>query len=141
MSVAAKCGTTSTAKFLLQHDADANPGSKCGRLAMYESPLLCAVRKGHVTIIKLLHAHGVSLQDREEDQDTYGLTPRTWECRQGHIELIELLVEKGADPSFKDAGPSFAGMDMDSKLEYIAFLGIPKEAFVAALSEKVNEDN
>jgi hypothetical protein len=69
---------------LLDDGADLHQGN--------DSMLLCACRKGHVEVIKLLLDRGAEV-DRV---DSNGFTALGWACRKGHVEVIKLLLDRGA---------------------------------------------
>src|SRR5688572_14109863 len=58
------------------------------------SPLLAAARSGSVPSVRLLLARGVDVNAAETYQKTTALM---WASAEGHIEVVDLLIEAGAD--------------------------------------------
>jgi ankyrin repeat protein len=60
-----------------------------------ETPLLAAARSGSVPAVRLLLARGVDVNAAEKFQDTTALM---WAAAEGHIDVVDVLIEAGADP-------------------------------------------
>jgi ankyrin repeat protein len=61
-----------------------------------ETPLLAAARSGSVPTVRLLLARGVDVNHAETFQQTTALM---WAAAEGHIDVVDLLIEAGADPN------------------------------------------
>lgn len=86
---AAICGHENISKFLL-NDGAVDPD----RLnSSHETPLLCAARYNHGTIVKQLLAKGVNL----EHMDGYQETPLVWAIKNGNENIVQQLLERGAN--------------------------------------------
>ncbi|KAL3468170.1 hypothetical protein BJX64DRAFT_246984 [Aspergillus heterothallicus] len=72
-------------------------GNNVGRVT--PSPLLKAVEKNHVHIVKLLLEYKVS----PECADRKGRTPLMTAAWKNHFQVLELLIQRGADPNARDA--------------------------------------
>jgi ankyrin repeat protein len=69
-----------------------------------ETALLFAARVGDVASAKLLVAAGAKVNDA----DAWGVSAVTLAAHSGFEEMVEFLLEKGADPNV--AGPGFTGL-------------------------------
>lgn len=63
------------------------------------TPLHAAVAAGHTESVKLLLDHGVGVDDQE---NSCRQTPRCIAAVEGHVEIAEQLMQKGANPSSYD---------------------------------------
>src|SRR5688572_13755918 len=61
-----------------------------------ETPLMAASRAGSVPAVRLLLARGVDVNTAEAFQKTTALM---WAAAEGHTEVVDLLLEAGADPN------------------------------------------
>ncbi|XP_046357846.2 ankyrin repeat, SAM and basic leucine zipper domain-containing protein 1-like [Haliotis rufescens] len=61
------------------------------------SPLMCAAREGHVTVMDYLIGKGAELNR----QDSRGWTAMSWAASKGHLKAVKLLLDKGADRTLK----------------------------------------
>ena len=61
-----------------------------------ETPLMAAARSGSVPAVRLLLARGVDVNAAEAFQKTTALM---WASGEGHTEVVDLLLEAGADPN------------------------------------------
>ena len=61
-----------------------------------ETPLLSASRAGSVAAVRLLLARGVDVNAAEAFQHTTALM---WAAAEGHTDVVDLLLESGADPN------------------------------------------
>lgn len=57
-----------------------------------------AARKGDTAAVKALLDAGVNVNSRTR----YGATALSYACDKGHVELVRLLIERGADVNVKD---------------------------------------
>lgn len=76
-----------------------NPTSKKEMTALYEAttPLCVAISKGEVDFVKKLIEYGASINETSN-----GMTPLMVAARFNNVEILKLLVGKGADKSLKD---------------------------------------
>jgi len=63
-----------------------------------ETPLLSAARAGSVPVVKLLLARGVDVNHAEQFQQTTALM---WAAAEGHLDVVDQLLEAGANPNLK----------------------------------------
>jgi ankyrin repeat protein len=61
-----------------------------------ETPLLAASRSGSVPAVRLLLTRGVDVNHAESFQKTTALM---WAAAEGHIDVVDVLIEAGADPN------------------------------------------
>lgn len=61
-------------------------------------PLTAAAARGHSSIIRLLLAHGASVNSVDGDR----ITPLMRAAAGGRVEALELLLKEGADPAKRD---------------------------------------
>ncbi|KAJ5709097.1 hypothetical protein N7493_010431 [Penicillium malachiteum] len=61
-----------------------------------QTPLSCAARAGHETIVALLIDWGVNI----ETSDMMGMTPLAWAIEGGYRSVVELLLKQGAKVDF-----------------------------------------
>ena len=59
---------------------------------------IAAARKGDLETIKSLLAKGIDVNTKTN----YGATALSYACDRGHIEIVRVLLENGADPNAKD---------------------------------------
>jgi ankyrin repeat protein len=88
---ASRIGDATMVELLLQAGADAKRGHPEG-----ETPLLAAARAGSLPAARLLLARGVDVNAAETFQKTTALM---WAAAEGHIDVVDLLLEAGADPN------------------------------------------
>lgn len=100
---------------------DGNPGKV--------TPLIAASRSGHLSIARLLLAAGAQVDLSEEEFGHTALTEAADHC---HPEVMDLLLESGADPNRKDR-------DGRTVLHDAAFLN-QMSAVSALLSAKADVD-
>ncbi len=89
MWLAASQGDAATVRVLLDGGADANEALPLGR-----RPLMLAARSGSVEAVRALLDRGANPNARE---DARGTTALMQAADQGHADVIEILVEHGAD--------------------------------------------
>jgi ankyrin repeat protein len=65
-----------------------------------DTPLMFAARAGDLASARLLIAAGANV----DDQDAWGVSATALAAHAGHGELVELLLEHGADPDASAAG-------------------------------------
>lgn len=82
-------------KLLLKHKARADAAALNGM-----QPIHAAAKKGHVAIVNVLLQHKVKYDVMTRSS---GLTPLMMACQQSHSEVVELLLDAGADPHVEDA--------------------------------------
>jgi uncharacterized protein len=102
LRLAIRTGQPKAVRILLSHGAAPNPESPLGDIPK-TSALWQAVRNGNKeTVIALLEA-GEELNRLENDGHTI-LSKLAWERQLGkkRVEVVELLLEHGANPSFKN---------------------------------------
>ena len=63
-----------------------------------ETPLMAASRSGSVPAVRLLLARGVQVNTAESFQKTTALM---WAAAEGHIDVVDVLIEAGADPNLQ----------------------------------------
>ncbi|OWZ19096.1 LOW QUALITY PROTEIN: hypothetical protein PHMEG_0006707 [Phytophthora megakarya] len=85
--------------FSFEHKASLDLANKVGK-----TPLISASQNGHVEVVKLLLAEGVTI----DFLDPKGNTGLHVACENGHLEVVKRLVERGAstvsnDKSGRDA--------------------------------------
>jgi ankyrin repeat protein len=88
---ASRIGDATMVELLLQAGADPKRAHPEG-----ETPLLAAARAGSVPAVRLLLARGVDVNGAESFQQTTALM---WASAEGHIDVVDLLIEAGADPN------------------------------------------
>lgn len=69
-----------------------------GQISPLDEELLTAARKGDVTGVRALLEKGAGL----EAKSRYGQTPLFFAARNGHEEIVKLLLAKGANPNIND---------------------------------------
>ena len=87
-------GDTQTVRRLLSEGADANSVAPSGR-----TPLMTLSETGNVEICRALLSHGAKIDTREWEQ---GATALMFAAKNGHEDMVKLLVEKGADLSIEN---------------------------------------
>ena len=94
LTVASLLGLEAVVKLLLKmNSVDVNHADEYS-----QTPVSCAISKGHVEIVKLLLEHGVDL-NLEYDRKNLPLTCAT---EYGHVEIVKLLLEHDVDLHLKD---------------------------------------
>jgi ankyrin repeat protein len=63
-----------------------------------ETPLMAASRSGSVPAVRLLLARGVEVNTVESFQKTTALM---WAAAEGHLDVVDVLIEAGADPNLQ----------------------------------------
>ena len=88
LHLAAFCGHTKIAAYLLEHRADVNATAEhC------YTPLHVAAQGGHTNIIAILVEHNADITATDED----GAAPLQWAAFNGHLETVKSLVAHGDD--------------------------------------------
>jgi uncharacterized protein len=88
---ASRNGDSAMVELLLRAGADPKRSHPEG-----ETPLLGAARAGSVPTVRLLLARGVDVNHAEKFQQTTALM---WAAAEGHLDVVDLLLEAGADPN------------------------------------------
>jgi ankyrin repeat protein len=88
---ASRSGDAAMVELLLRAGADPKRSHPEG-----ETPLLSAARAGSVPTVRLLLARGVDVNHAEKFQQTTALM---WASAEGHNDVVDLLLEAGADPN------------------------------------------
>jgi ankyrin repeat protein len=88
---ASRTGDAAMVELLLRAGANPSKAHPEG-----ETPLLAASRTGSVPTVRLLLARGVDVNAAEGFQRT---TPLMWAAAEGHRDVVDLLLEAGADPN------------------------------------------
>lgn len=94
LMAAAEKGNTSIVKMLLENGADINAGDK-----WKETALIITLRKHKLAAAKLLIDKGADIRVKD---NFYQRTPLIWASNLGDIELVKLLLEKGAQVNAED---------------------------------------
>ncbi|WP_396184027.1 ankyrin repeat domain-containing protein [Flavobacterium sp.] len=63
----------------------------------YATPLCVAISKGEVEVVRKFIVYGANVNEK-----TNGLTPLMYAPRYNQVEIIKILLEKGADVKVKD---------------------------------------
>jgi ankyrin repeat protein len=82
-------GDSAMVDLLLRSGANPNKAHPEG-----ETPLLAASRSGSVPAVRLLLTRGVDVNAAEKFQNT---TAVMWAAAEGHIDVVDVLIEAGAD--------------------------------------------
>ena len=88
---ASRNGDAAMVDLLLRSGADPKRAHPEG-----ETPLLSAARAGSVAAVRLLLARGADVNAAETFQQTTALM---WAAAEGHTDVVDLLLESGADPN------------------------------------------
>jgi hypothetical protein len=106
---------------------DANIRSRLGRTMLHE---VAGFRK-HATAAEQV-AFAAALLDAGARTDVRDellqSTPLGWACRWGRVELVKLLLERGADPVEADAAPAFTPRAWATKMGHAAVVAALDEA-------------
>ena len=68
--------------------------------ALGDNALHCVIVWGDYEAAKILLAHGINVNQKGEE----GFTPLHQACSFGHKEIVQLLLDNGADPLARTAG-------------------------------------
>jgi ankyrin repeat protein len=90
LSLACVNGSRPIVDLLLKAGADPN-----GALPGGETVLMTCARTGQVSAVKALLASGAVVDAKETER---GQTALIWAASEGHAEVVQVLLEKGADP-------------------------------------------
>lgn len=97
--VAAGRGDAAAVVALLESGADANTLSPEG-----ETPLHVAAITGDAATTSALIGSGAIINARAPSGTQRAMTPLQWASYGGHVKMIELLLQGGADPTLRDEG-------------------------------------
>ena len=97
---ASRIGDATMVDLLLQAGANPSKAHPEG-----ETPLMAAARSGSVPAARLLLARGVDVNAAESFQKTTALM---WAAAEGHLDVVGLLLEAGADPNLQGHVTSLA---------------------------------
>ena len=89
LSLACTNGNVAMVELLIKAGADPNAALPGG-----EAPLMTAARTGKIAAVKALIANGANIHAKDDRQ---GQTALMWAAAEGHTEVVELLIEFGAD--------------------------------------------
>ena len=89
LSLACTNGNGAMVVLLLKAGADPNAALPGG-----ETPLMTAARVGSLHAVKALVAHGARIDGKDERR---GQTALMWAAAEGHPDVVEVLIEVGAD--------------------------------------------
>lgn len=103
LMISAAEGSEEVALLLIKHGAEVNAKNKLGR-----TPLMFAAGSGFDSIVEALLGNGASPDERPEDAD--GWPAIIAASYNGHAKVVELLLDKGADPSVQDKNGNTALM-------------------------------
>ncbi len=101
-----------TARILIEHGAVVNAQDKNKK----RLPLITAILKGNVPLVKLLIASGANVNARAK----WGIPALNCATISGNLEITKLLLEQGADVNAQDEG----GMTALHEAIYKKFIGI-----------------
>jgi ankyrin repeat protein len=88
---ASRTGNAAMVDLLLRAGADPSRTHPEG-----ETPLMAASRAGSAEAVRLLLARGAAVNAAESFQQTTALM---WAAAEGHLDVVDLLLEAGADPN------------------------------------------
>lgn len=94
--LATERGHIATMELLLRRAANIESRTICG-----ETPLLCAARGGNNQAVNLLLDHGANMDGPSVDKST-SISAITGAIYEGSSRTMRLLLERGADPNFRD---------------------------------------
>jgi len=95
LGIAVLYGRDSIVRLLLERGAD--PGG-AGHISPFAAPLHTAAAANQLEIARLLIEKGAPIDARQQG----GYTPLMIACVQGRRDIVDLLLEAGADPGLKD---------------------------------------
>jgi uncharacterized protein len=96
LSLACTNGNAAMVELLLKAGADPNAALPGG-----ETPLMTAARTGTLAAVKALLARGATVDSKD---DRRGQMALTWAAAEGHVTVVQTLIDAGAD--FKTRLPS-----------------------------------
>lgn len=91
-------GHSYTAKLLLEYGADPNVRTSEGI-----SPLRWSVQKDDLEMVKLLLNHGLSVNSINDPGGIEGMNALGIATSRLNLAMVKILIDSGADPTFKDA--------------------------------------
>lgn len=104
---ACAAGREDAARLLLGRNADVNRKSRLG-----DSPLLCAVSGGSLSVCHLLIAHGADPNAEATHPSARGFKPLMLAAFKGRADLVELLLAAGADPLQRSSLTGWSARDV-----------------------------
>lgn len=87
-----------TAKLLLEYGADPNVRTSEGM-----SPLRWSAQKDDLEMVKLLLNHGLSVNSINDPGGIEGMNALGIAISRLNLAMVKILIDAGADPTFKDA--------------------------------------
>ena len=85
-----------------------------------ESALHVAAIKGNPETARLLLSHGAIVDSRSPSGKQRSMTPLHWATYGGHVEMVKILLQYGADPHLKDeTGLTAVDMSIESAHENV----------------------
>lgn len=115
----------------------------CHPLLRMETPLLTAASEGNLqevrALIKKYEQEGTVLEHLEETSSYDGFTPLLWACMNSDTELVQILLNAGADP----INPGKTGELYDSKTTPMALANYRdnEKILELLLKERIQRNN
>ena len=104
-------GDAEQVKSLLASGVDVHQRSKDGETALHVVSI-----KGSLATARALLSAGASVDARTPRGSTIYMTPSMWALYHGHAELVEMLLDAGADPAAEDEnGKSLLTMSQEAQ--------------------------
>ena len=114
LHVASELGQFTVVQVLLANHADVNAGGEYNRTSLH-----FAVREEHPKVVRLLLENGADVNSKTD----FGITPLyTLSDRRGSLEVAQILLEHGANPSLRSRN----GMDSLYKALQMSYRGLAR---------------
>lgn len=120
---AAHAGHVAAVQLLIAAGADVNAKSPQGWTALAKAAYNSETERGYVEVIEVLHAAGASLDERI----FFGITPLMLAAGGGDAQVVEWLINTGADVLAANEGGRTARMMADDKF-YVDVINLLHEA-------------